>query len=68
MSVYKFIELAGTSTESWEMAAKTAVETASKTLRNIRVAEVIEQDMTIDDGKVVLYRTKLRMSFKYESV
>lgn len=65
-SVYKFIELVGTSDESWEKAAATAVETASKTLRELRIAEVIELDMQIEDGKVANYRTKLRVSFKYE--
>ncbi len=67
MSIYKFIELAGTSPESWEKAAAVAVETASKSLRDIRIAEVMEMDMTVEDGKVALYRTKLRLSFKYES-
>ena len=66
MSVYKFIELAGTSTTSWEDAAKIAVERAAGSLRDIRVAEVVEQDMTVEDGKVALYRTKIRLSFKYE--
>ena len=65
-SVYKFIELVGTSDESWEKAAATAVETASKTLRELRIAEVVELDMQIEDGKVANYRTKLRVSFKYE--
>jgi hypothetical protein len=65
MSVYKFIEVAGTSPESWEKAAAEAVETASKSLRDLRVAEVVEMDVTIEDGKVALYRTKLRLSFKY---
>ncbi|MEW6400323.1 MAG: dodecin family protein [Chloroflexota bacterium] len=65
-SVYKFVDLVGTSSESWEQAAKLAVETASKTLRELRVAEVLELDMTIEDGKVALYRAKLRLSFKYE--
>ena len=65
-SVYKMIELVGTSTESWEMAAKAAVERASKTLRDLRVAEVVEQDLVIDNGKVEAYRTKLKVSFKYE--
>jgi len=65
-SVYKFIELVGTSDESWEKAAATAVETAAKTLRELRIAEVIELDMQIEDGKIVNYRTKLRVSFKYE--
>jgi hypothetical protein len=68
MSVYKFIELVGTSEESWEKAAASAVEAAAKSLRNIRVAEVLEQDMTVEDGKVVLYRTKIMLSFKYEGV
>ncbi len=66
MSVYKFIELAGTHPESWEKAAAAAVETASKSLRDIRIAEVIELDMTVEDGKIALYRAKLRLSFKYE--
>ena len=65
-SVYKVIELVGTSTESWEKAATAAVERASKTLRDLRVAEVIEQDLVIEDGKVKAYRTKLNVSFKYE--
>jgi dodecin len=65
-SVYKFIELVGTSTESWEKAATTAVETASQTLRDLRVAEVIELDMQIDNGKVIGYRSKVKVSFKYE--
>jgi flavin-binding protein dodecin len=67
MSVYKFIELVGTSTESWEDAASTAVETASKSLRGIRIAEVVEMDMTVEEGKVAKYRTKVKVSFKYES-
>ena len=65
-SVYKVIELIGTSTTSWEEAAKTAVERASETLRELRVAEVVEQDLVITDGKVEAYRTKLNVSFKYE--
>jgi dodecin len=65
-AVYKVIELIGTSTESWEDAAKTAVERAAKTLRDLRIAAVVEQDMTIDKGKVEYYRTKLKVSFKYE--
>ena len=65
-SVYKFIELVGTSPESWEKAAAEAVEMASKTLRDIRIAEVVEQDMHIEDGKVAAYRTKIRLSFKVE--
>jgi hypothetical protein len=65
-SVYKVIELVGTSTESWEKAAKAAVEMASKTIRDLRVAEVIELDMQMVDGKVETYRAKIRVSFKYE--
>ena len=65
-SVYKIIELVGTSTESWEKAATVAVETAAKTLRDLRIAEVVEQDMQIDNGKVVGYRTKIMLSFKME--
>ncbi len=65
-SVYKIIELVGTSTKSWEDAAKTAVETAAKSLRDLRIAEVVEEDMQIEDGKVVTFRTKIRLSFKYE--
>lgn len=66
MSIYNFVELVGTSTESWEKAAAVAVETASKTLRDLRVAEVLEKDVTIEQGRIALYRTKLRLSFKYE--
>jgi len=65
-SVYKVIELIGTSAKSWEEAAKTAVERASETLRELRVAEVMKQDLVITDGKVEAYRTKLNVSFKYE--
>lgn len=65
-SVYKFIELVGTSPESWEKAAGAAVEMASKTLRDLRIAEVIEQDLQIEDGKVVGYRAKVKLSFKIE--
>jgi len=68
MSVYKFIELVGTSESSWEEAAKAAVEAASKSLRGIRIAEVIQMDMTVDGGKVALFRTKVKVSFKYEGV
>ena len=64
-SVYKFIELVGTSTESWEKAAANAVETAAKTLRDLRIAEVVELDMQLEDGKVVAYRAKVKVSFKY---
>ncbi len=65
-SVYKVIELVGTSSESWEKAAASAVEKASKTLRDLRIAEVVEMDIQIDDGKVRAYRTKIKLSFKYE--
>jgi flavin-binding protein dodecin len=66
-SVYKVIELVGTSTDSWEKAAKAAVERASKTLRDLRIAEVVEQDLQLDDkGKVRAYRCKVKVSFKYE--
>jgi dodecin len=65
-SVYKVITLIGTSTESWEKAAKSAVEAAAHSLRELRVAEVVKQDMVITDGKVEAYRTKVRVSFKYE--
>jgi hypothetical protein len=65
-SVYKIIELVGTSTESWEKAATTAVKRASKSLRDLRVAEVVEQDIVIEKGKVASYRTKVKLSFKYE--
>ena len=65
-SVYKVIELVGTSTESWERAASAAVERASKSLRDLRVAEVVQQDVTIESGGAHLYRTKVRVSFKYE--
>jgi len=66
-SVYKVIELVGTSTESWEKAATVAVERASQSLRELRVAEGVELDMVIEDGKVTAYRAKLKVSFKYES-
>ncbi len=65
-SVYKVIELVGTSTESWEKAAKTAVEMAGKSLRDLRVAEVVELDMQLEDGKVLAYRAKIKVSFKYK--
>jgi flavin-binding protein dodecin len=65
-SVYKVIELVGTSTESWDKAGKAAVERAAATLRDLRVAEVVEQDIQIKDGKVELYRVKLKLSFKFE--
>ena len=66
-SVYKFIEMVGTSPTSWEDAAKSAVETAAKTLRDTRVAEVKDLDMKIEDGKVVLYRATVKLSFKYQA-
>jgi dodecin len=65
-SVYKVIELVGTSTESWEKAAAAAVKRASKTLRDLRVAEVSELDMVLNEGKVESYRAKLKVSFKFE--
>lgn len=65
-SVYKVIELVGTSTDSWEKAAKAAVERAAESLRDLRVAEVVEQDLQLMDGKVELYRCKVKVSFKYE--
>lgn len=65
-SVYKMIELVGTSKESWEKAAATAVERAGKSLRDMRIAEVVELDMQIKDGKVDTYRAKVKLSFKYE--
>lgn len=65
-SGYKVIELVGTSEESWERAAAAAVERAAQSLRELRIAEVVEQDLQIQDGRVVAYRTKLKLSFKYE--
>jgi flavin-binding protein dodecin len=65
-SVYKVIELVGTSTESWEKAAAAAVATASKSLRDLRIAEVAELDLQIEGGKVRAYRAKVRVSFKYQ--
>jgi flavin-binding protein dodecin len=67
MSVYKIIELVGTSSESWEKAAATAVETAAQSLRDLRVAEVTEMDMQLEEGKVVAYRAKVKVSFKYKT-
>ena len=66
VGAYKIIELVGTSDVSWEEAAKNAVETAGKSLRNLRIAEVKELDMKIEGGKVVAYRARLSLSFKYE--
>jgi flavin-binding protein dodecin len=65
-SVYKVIELVGTSTESWEKAAANAVEMAAKSLRDLRIAEVVQLDMQIENGKVLAYRAKVKISFKYE--
>ena len=65
-SVYKIIELVGTSPESWEKAAAAAVKTASKTLRDLRIAEVSQLDLQLEKGKVRAYRAKLKVSFKYE--
>jgi len=66
-SVYKFIELVGASSESWEGAARAAVERASETLRDLRIAEVTDLDMQIDGGKVINYRAKVKLSFKVEN-
>ena len=65
-STYKVIELIGTSPNSWEEAAKNAVEMARKTLKDLRVAEAVEFDMKVEDGKVTAYRTKVKISFKYQ--
>ena len=65
-NVYKFIELVGTSAESWEKAAANAVAMAAKSLRELRVAEVTELDMSLEDGKIVAYRAKVKLSFKIE--
>lgn len=65
-SVYKVIELVGTSPDSWERAAAAAVERAAKSLRDLRVAEIVQLDMQLDDGKIMAYRAKVKVSFKYE--
>ena len=65
-SVYKVIELVGSSPTSWEDAAKNAVETASKTLKELRIAEIIQLDMKVENGKVTAYRAKVKLSFKYQ--
>lgn len=65
-SVYKVIELVGTSTESWEKAAEAAVAMASKTLRDLRIAEIVQLDMQLENGKIRAYRAKVKLSFKYE--
>lgn len=66
-SVYKVVELVGTSSESWEDAARRAVETASASLEDLRVAELVEQDLKLENDKVVAYRAKVRVSFKYKT-
>jgi dodecin len=66
-SVYKITEVIGTSSTSWEEAAKNAVETASGTLRNLRVAEIVKLDVKVENGRVAAYRTRVALSFKYES-
>ena len=65
-SVYKVIELVGSSSESWEKAAAAAVERAGKSLRDLRIASVVEQDMQIENGKIAAYRGRLKLSFKFE--
>ena len=65
-SVYKIIELVGTSTELWEKAAAAAVERAAESLRDLRIAEVVQLDMQLNDGKIEAYRAKVKVSFKYE--
>jgi flavin-binding protein dodecin len=65
-SVYKIVELVGTSTESWEKAAAAAIARASESLRDLRIAQVAELDMQIENGKVTAYRAKVKVSFKYE--
>ncbi len=64
-SVYKIIEIVGTSPKSWEEAAKGAIDTASKTLEDLRIAEVVKQDVTIENGKITGFRVRLTISFKY---
>jgi dodecin len=65
-SVYKIIEIVGTSEKSWEDAAKKAVETASKSLRDLRIAEVVQFDLKVEDSKVTAYRARMKISFRYE--
>jgi len=65
-STYKVIELIGTSPNSWEEAARNAVETAGKTLKDLRIAEAVEFDLKVEEGKVIAYRTKMKISFKYQ--
>ena len=66
MSVYRVIDVIGTSTQSWEDAAATAVKTARESLRDLRVAQVVEQDLHLEEGSQIIFRTKLRLSFKYD--
>jgi flavin-binding protein dodecin len=66
-SVYRVTQVIGTSTDSWETAARNAVETAARTVRDLRVGEIDRLDMTIEDGKVTAYRARVNISFKYES-
>jgi dodecin len=66
-SVYRVTEVIGVSSDSWEAAARNAVETASKSVRDLRIAEVVRQDVTIEDGKIASYRVRLGLSFKYET-
>ncbi len=66
MSIYKIIEIIGTSSESWEKAAQAAIEVASKSLRDLRIAEVDKLDLQMENGKIKAYRTKLKVSFKYQ--
>jgi len=66
-TVYKVVEIVGTSTQSWEDAAKNAVETAARTLRDLRIAEVVKTDLIVENGKVRAYRTRVLLSFKYGS-
>ena len=65
-SIYKVIDVIGTSPDSWELAAKNAVEKAGKSLKNLRIAEIVKLDMKIEDGKVAAYRARVNLSFKYE--
>ena len=66
-SVYKIVEVVGTSPTSWEEAGRRAIQAASKTLRDLRIAEVVKQDMAIENGKVVAYRTRMLLSYKYQA-
>jgi hypothetical protein len=66
MSVYKIIEIIGTSPKSWEDAAQTALKTSSKSLEDLRIAEVVKQDVTVDNGKITSFRVRLNISFKYK--